>query len=168
MKRFVFSKSSNKNNTTSHQNRRHTNPPARFAFREGETTAKQNKERGQGPNKTPTQKRPDLPLTQGEVPPCRQNYATKNKHKPEGDSHVPLPFDGTDLKVFVARELPQAKAEGQSWGKGCGTRWWRRSAGTEAQTFFFWYGRSGSKARSWNWFKQLNRIKNSAWNTVVS
>ena len=48
-------------------------PDLRFANREA--TAKQNKERGQSPNKTPTQEPPDLALTQGEVPPCRQNHA---------------------------------------------------------------------------------------------
>ena len=37
--------------------------------------AKQGK--GQSPNKTPTQKPPDLPLTQGEVPPSSKTYTLK-------------------------------------------------------------------------------------------
>ena len=42
----------------SHQHRRHANPPARFAFRPQETTAKQTRE-GARAQKTPTQEPPD-------------------------------------------------------------------------------------------------------------
>ena len=45
--------------------------PGRFAFRPQETTAKQTRE-GARTQTTPTQEQPDLPLTQGEVPPCHQ------------------------------------------------------------------------------------------------
>ena len=34
--------------------------------------------------------------------------------------------------------------------------------------FFLWFGRCRSKARSWNWYKQVKLIKNSNWNAVVS
>ena len=34
--------------------------------------------------------------------------------------------------------------------------------------FFLWYGRYRSKARSWNWYKQFNWLKNSTRNTMVS
>ena len=56
--------------------RRHANPPARLAFRHREKTAKQNKKRGQSPNKTPRTKTQDLPSDTGGM----SHRVIKNMH----------------------------------------------------------------------------------------
>ena len=53
---------------------------------------------------------------------CRTavNLQDQNKHKPEGDSHVellPLPFDGTDLKVLLKQGQEGQKALRESFPK---------------------------------------------------
>ena len=56
--------------------RRHANPPARFAYRHREKTAKQNKKRGQSPNQTPTTITQDLPSDTGGM----SHRVIKNMH----------------------------------------------------------------------------------------